>query len=290
MGRLPQTGLGNSPGTSAAGSAYREAMDVLDSLGEDLVLLSVSPDGKVTTAQQIGFGLMGSELVRLAAAGRITITGGRVDVGDHSPGPGPFLDPFLDAALASLDGSRRGVKAKVWVSHPRRGIAEAYLERLAATGVLRAERGTRLGIFPVTRWRITDAGRVAEARARLDAVALSDGPVSTAQTALAGLAYATGLGTVLYPGRGNRQVRARMERIAKGHEVADAAGASGDAASQAMAAANQATRAAVDAATAAATQAAIDAATSAAVAAATDAAHSAAHGAHGGGGGGGHGH
>jgi hypothetical protein len=48
-------------------------MDVLDSLGEDLVLLSVSPDGKVTTAHQLGFGLMGSELVRLAAAGKIAI-------------------------------------------------------------------------------------------------------------------------------------------------------------------------------------------------------------------------
>ena len=34
-------------------------MDVLDSLGEDLVLLSVSPaDGRVTTAQQLGFGLI----------------------------------------------------------------------------------------------------------------------------------------------------------------------------------------------------------------------------------------
>ena len=42
----------------------------LDSLGEDLVLLSVTPDaGWIGTAQRIGFGLMGSELVRLAAAG-----------------------------------------------------------------------------------------------------------------------------------------------------------------------------------------------------------------------------
>ena len=60
-------------------------MDVLDSLGEDLVLLSVSPGGKVTTAHQIGFGLMGSELARLAAAGKITIAAGRVDVTDQSP-------------------------------------------------------------------------------------------------------------------------------------------------------------------------------------------------------------
>jgi hypothetical protein len=270
-------------------------MDALDSLGDDLVLLSVSSDGKLTTAQHLGFGLMGSELVRLAAAGRITITGGRVEVTGSSPGSSPVPDPFLDEALASLAGSRRGARAKTWVSHPRRGIAEAYLERLAAAGTLQAERGTRLGIFPVTRWRVADAGRQAEARARLDAVALSDGPVSTAQAALAGLAYAAGLGTVLYPGRASRQVRARLERIAKGHEVAagvaDAAGASGgagDAASQAMAAASQATQAAVDAATAAATQAAIEAATSAAISAATDAAHSAAHGAHGGGGAHGH--
>jgi hypothetical protein len=264
-------------------------MDSLDSLGDDLVLLSVSPDGKITTAQQLGFALMGSELVRLAAAGRITISGGRVDVTDSSPGQ----DPFLDEALASLAGSRRGARAKTWVSHPRRGIIGAYLERLAAAGVLQAERGTRLGIFPVTWWRIADAARPAEARARLDAVALSDGPVSTAQAALAGLAYASGLGTVLYPGRGNRPVRARLERIAKGHEVAaDVASVSADAADaaarQAMAAASQATRAAVDAATAAATQAAIDAATSAAISAATEAAHSAAHGA--GGAAGGHGH
>jgi hypothetical protein len=262
----------------------------MDSLGEDLALLSVSPaDGRVTTAQKLGFGLMGSELVRLAAAGRLTITAGRVTVTD----PSPCRDPALDAALASLAGSGRGVRAKAWVSRPRRGIAEAYLERLAAVGVLQAERSTRLGIFPVTRWRVADAGRQAEAKERLDAIALSTGPVSTAQAALAGLAHATGLGAVLYPGRASRPARARLERIAKGSEVAagvaDAAGA-GQAVSQAMAAANQATRAAVDAATAAATQAAIDAATSAAVAAATEAAHSAAHGAHGGGGGGGHGH
>ena len=266
-----------------AGNAYREVMDDLDTLGDDLVLLSVSPEGKLTTAQQIGFGLMGSELVRLAAAGRITITDGRVGVTDPSPCP----DPMLDAALASLAGARRQVRAKWWVSHPRHHIGHVYLERLAAAGVLHAERSNRLGIFPVTRWRVADPGRQAEAKARLDAIALSTGPVSTAQAALAGLAHATGLGTVLYPGRPNREIRSRLERIAKGGEVTAAvadAGA-GDAASQAVAATNQAVRAAADAAT----QAAIDAATSAAVHAATQAAHSAAHSA-GHGGGGGHGH
>jgi len=262
-------------------------MDDLDTLGDDLVLLSVSPEGKLATAQQIGFGLMGSELVRLAAAGRLTITAGRVAVIDPSPCP----DPMLDAALASLASSGREVRAKWWVSHPRHHIVQAYLERLAAAGVLQAERRTRLGIFSVTRWRVIDAGRQAEAKARLDTIALSAGPVGTAQAALAGLAHATGLGTVLYPGRDGRQARARLERIAKGSDVATAVAdaGTGDAASQPVTATNQAVRAAADAANRAATQAAIDAATSAAVHAATQAAHSAAHSA-GHGGGGGHGH
>src|SRR6185437_209145 len=121
--------------------------------------------------------LMGSELVRLAADGRITIAGGRVEVTDASP----CSDPMLDAALASLAGARREVRAKWWVSHPRHHIGHAYLERLAAADVLQAGRRTRLGIFSVTRWRVVDAARQAAAKTRLDAVALSAGPVTTAQ-------------------------------------------------------------------------------------------------------------
>jgi hypothetical protein len=39
-----------------------------ETLGDDLVLLSVSPNsGRIMTKQKIGYGLMGAELVRLAA-------------------------------------------------------------------------------------------------------------------------------------------------------------------------------------------------------------------------------
>src|SRR5260370_40804180 len=101
----------------------------LDWLGEDLVLLSVSPaDGRIATAQRIGIGLMGSELVRLAASGRITIAGNRVIVHDRTP----TGDAELDVALASLADAGRGVRPKTWVSRPRRQIGEAYLARLAA--------------------------------------------------------------------------------------------------------------------------------------------------------------
>jgi len=205
-------------------------------------------------------------------------------------------DPRLDAALASLTGSGRPPKAERWVSRPRRGILDSYLERLVAAGCLRRE-GTVL-----TRWRIVDAGRVADARARLDAIAMSAGQIDLTQTALGGLAYAIGLLNVLYSGWGNRAVRRRFREIADGRwteppslgtdgpDAPDAGGAaSHHAAAHAagQAAAHAATHAAAQAATHAATHAAVHAAAHAAVHAAVhasvDAGHSAAAGgAHGG--------
>lgn len=222
----------------------------MDTLGEDLVLLSLGPDsGRVRTAQKIGYGLMGSELVRLAASGRIDVQAGRIIV----LGGAPTGHAELDAALASIAASRHPPRAERWVGHPRRDICASYLERLAAAG--RVRREGRL----LTRWRIVDAQRVTEARARLDAIAVPGAELDQAQAALGGLGHAIGLDAVLYPGWANRHVRKRFQQIAKGQWVSTAV--------------HGATQAAVDAATqaavSAATKAAMNAATQAAVQAAT---------------------
>lgn len=250
----------------------------LDLLGEDLVLLSVKPDtGKIATAQRIGYGLMGSELVRLAAAGRIDIAANRVVVQSSEP----TGDAELDAALESLARPGRSPKPKNWVGRPRRGICAAYLARLTAAGVVRAEQGTNLEFIPVTRWRVADPGRLAGARARLDAIAQSAGQVDSAQAAFGGLAHAVGLGPMLYPGWSNSPVRKRLEQIAKGQWSAAAVAAAGSATAAG-------TDAAMAAAAQAASQAAVQAAVSATTAAAVDASVQAAQAA--GDGGGAHGH
>ena len=268
-----------------------DGADGLAWLGEDLLLLSVSPaTGWIATAGRIDAGLMGSELVRLAAAGRITITADRVIVIDR----GPCGDAALDAALDSLARARRAVRPRSWVGHPRPGICDAYLARLEAAGVVRADRGRRLGIFPVIRWRIADPARVARARARLDAVAQSGGPVEVTQAAFAGLAHAVGLGGLVYRGREYRRARGRLRAIAEGDWTAAAVSAAPDRAPAdplaggALIAADPAVLhaphpAAVEAAAAAAIHASVAAAVHASVAAAH---HAAAHD----GGGGGHGH
>ena len=242
----------------------------MDALGEDLVLLSLDPgSGRVRTAQKIGYGLMGSELVRLAARGRVDVEEGRLIVRSSEP----TGDAGLDAALASIAASRRSLKAERWVGRPRHDICASYLERLAAAGQLRKERGL------LTRWRIVDAQRVADARSRLDAITVPDAQLDLAQAALGGLAHAIGLDAALYPGRANRDIRNRFKQIAEGQWTA-AAVRSASAAE--MAAVDAATQAAADAATQAAVHAATQAAVHASVSAAHHAAAASAHGGHGG--------
>ena len=68
-------------------------------LGEDLVLLTVQQGGgKLTAPNVTGVGLMGAELVRLAASGRVGIASERITVLDAAP----TGDAEADAALASL--------------------------------------------------------------------------------------------------------------------------------------------------------------------------------------------
>ena len=107
--------------------------------------------------------------------------------------------------------------------------------------MLRVESGRLPG---TARYHVTGASRAAAARARLDAAAQSRAvPPGPAQAALAGLARATGLGGVVYPGRDGQARRARMAEIARqqviAYSTADPGLASRPAVEQAIAAAVQ---------------------------------------------------
>jgi hypothetical protein len=179
-------------------------------LSEDLFLLSIRPrDGKLLTRGRIDLGLMGSELVRLAAAGRVRITEGRIEVVDRTA----TGDPELDAALLSLTAAPFPPRPATWVGLPRPGIRDAYATRLVSARVLRMEAGRLLG---TPRYHLTGSSRVAAARSRLDAITAAAGlPADSAQAALGGLACAIGLDGVLYPGREGRDRRARMGELAR---------------------------------------------------------------------------
>jgi hypothetical protein len=253
-----------------------EPPDVLARLGEDLLLLSVRPrDGRIVTISRINFGLMGSELVRLAALRRVDVDKKQIIVlNTMTTG-----DPELDTALQGIHESRRPPRPKFWVAHPRRGIRDAYIARLVAAGALRREKSGFLG---GSRLIVGAPLRADDARARLDAIAESTGHVDVIDAAFGGLARAVGLDRFLYPRFADRHLRRRLAEIAAGKwtRPAPTAQATGAATTAAVQAADASARAATDAATAAAmaaaTQAATDAAIQAAVQASTDAAIAAA--------------
>jgi Golgi phosphoprotein 3 (GPP34) len=209
-------------------------------LGEDLVLLSIRPaSGRLKADHRLEFVLMGCELIRLAAIGRLELQGGRIVVADATP----TGDTQLDAALHRLAQARRPPKARSYVLRYRSGIRLAYLNRLAAAGAVRSESGwlTR------SRWLIVDQARAADARQRLDAIALSQGQIDATQAAYGSLAAAIGLLRSLYGRPAARPVRKRMAQVARGRWTADpVAGADGPPSTE--------TRAAVDARIRAATQ------------------------------------
>jgi len=231
----------------------------VDWLSEDLLLLALDAGrGGLGRTFLISYGLMGADLVRLAARGRIDIVDDQIVVRN----PAPTGDAELDAALARIGEPASPPRPGDWVQRPHPRICGWYLERLRATGVICAQ--TR---FWITRWRITQTGRLAEAHQRLDLIACSVGPVDLSQAAYAGLACAIGLDQLLYPGRRRRAERDRLRDIAAGHWTTAPAKAS-DSPAAAPDADSGAGRATSDAATLAAIRAATDAVASAAAAAA----------------------
>jgi hypothetical protein len=228
--------------------------DALDRLGEDLLLLSIRPrDGMIVTGSLISYGLMGSELIRLAALGRVDVDDRHITVLNQIP----TGDDELDAALASL-ASGKPARPRTWVGRPRRRIRDEYLERLVKAGALRRESGGALGR---KRWVVPPSARADQARDRLDAIAYSTGPVDLGQAAFGGLAHAIELDLYLYPRRANLSIRRRLAEIGSGKWTQAAT----DAVSSAARATAMATHASARAATDAAMQAALQASMSAAI-------------------------
>ena len=171
-----------------------ELAEGLSRLGEDLLLLAVRPrDGSIVTAAQINFGLMGSELVRLAALRRVDIAGDRIIVLHRDP----TGDPSWTGA--GQPGRRAAAAAQARGSAiPGAGSGTPTWSRLVAAGALsqRAGRAPRPQALDGHRAAARPAGGAGPARRHRS---VSAGPVDMIQAAFGGLAHAVGLDRLLYP-------------------------------------------------------------------------------------------
>jgi hypothetical protein len=180
-------------------------VEIMETLGEDIVLLALAPNGRLMLWDRLQFALAASELVRLVASGLVELVDGRIVA--VSPEPAAPNDRMLIAALDSIRKNKMPPRVDAWVSGRGQRIVDAYLGALDAAGTIRTERRKMLGLTVATRWYVVDEARQSQARARLDEIAQADGidedgegTSSPEQATLAGLVGAIGLGKKLYPG------------------------------------------------------------------------------------------
>ncbi len=221
-------------------------------LAEDLLLLLTDDaSGRlVVQGTAVDAALGGARLVELTLLGRVDVTGegegrkGRLVVRDRSRLDDPLLEEALGVVIA-----HEGKKPQAVVGPLGKKLRERLYERLVDQGVLRAERGKVLGVFPTRSWPADDAAHERQVRAALEQALLTTLQPQARTAALVSLLRALRVVHKLVPPRhhavGRRELDRRAKEIAEGDWGSDAVRA-------AVNAMNAATMAAVTAATSAA--------------------------------------
>jgi hypothetical protein len=184
-------------------------------LVDELLILTINPNGRIAWTGGLDFALAGGVLLELALAERIDIVKGRPTVID----PRHRGDAVLDEALDAIAAHRRRTKA--WVSRLSRGLRKRVLAHLAAAGVIHVETTRTLGIFPMVRYPVNDTGFAVQVYGRVAAAVDGADPVDPRTAALCSLIVSIGLERRLFPDR-TRAARRRLIEIAKGDWAGEA--------------------------------------------------------------------
>jgi hypothetical protein len=200
-------------------------------LAEDLLLL-VTDDasGRLSApGTQVDIVLGGANLLELALLSKVGLSGDR-DAG--KPGrivvcdPSPAGDEVLDAALAVI-AARQGSKPSAVIRRLHKNLRRTLYGRLAARGVVRAERRTLLGVVAVRRWPAQDASHKAELRLLITGALAQQATPDARTAAVIALVHALRCEhKIVDPrryGLTRRQLGARAGEIAKGDWAPEAA-------------------------------------------------------------------
>ncbi len=140
-------------------------------IAEDLLLLLTNDEtGKLAVSPgAVDVALGGALLAELTLMRRVDLAGpseqvrtGRLIVRDATA----TSDPLLDEALATV-GEKQGKKPQNVVTALGKGVRIRLYDRLAGRGLLQAESGKAIGIFPRHNWPALDATHEEAVRADL---------------------------------------------------------------------------------------------------------------------------
>jgi hypothetical protein len=194
-------------------------------IAEDLLLL-VTDDasGRLSSqAGQVDAGLGGAMLVELTLLNRVDLSSdgdqgkpGRIVVRDSSP----TGDGVLDAALGIV-GMRLGKRPSTVIKPLSQNLRQTLYARLAMSGVVRAQEGRILGIFPTHSWQAQDARHEIELRRVVTQVLVQQTTPDMRTVVLIAVLHALGCEHKIVDPRQSeltrRQLRARAQQIAMGN-------------------------------------------------------------------------
>jgi hypothetical protein len=193
-------------------------------IAEDLLLLLTDDEtGKLAASPgEVDVALGGALLVELVLMQRVDLAGspqqapeGRLIVRDATG----TTDPLLDEALATV-GQNQGRKPQNVVRALGKGVRVCLYDRLAGRGVLRAQGGKFLGVFPRHRWPALDSSHEDSVRADLLAAVRNTTAADPRTGALISLLLAlNAVRTAVDPaaaGLSRQEMNARAQQIAAG--------------------------------------------------------------------------
>jgi hypothetical protein len=182
---------------------------------EDLVLLLLDPrtGRSVVDSTSLDRAIGGALLLDLSTRERLHADGegakARLTVAD----PAPTGDALLDEALARLAG--KPVRAQKAVERLAKRVRMPVLERLVQRGLVRREKSSLFGLFPVTTWPPVDPAPRAQLHERVAAV-LRDGAKPDKHVALLiSLLHAVKAEHKIVDAN-RRELRARAKEVAAG--------------------------------------------------------------------------
>jgi Golgi phosphoprotein 3 (GPP34) len=199
-------------------------------LAEDLLLLLTDDaSGKLRSpAGETDIALGGANLVELTLMGQADLSSdgdpgkpGRIIVRDPAP-PG---DEVLAGALQTLI-DHQGDKPQAVITPLGKNLRTVLYQRLTDSGVLRAEHGRILGIFPTRTWPAKDGQHEAGVRQLITQVLVPGAAPDQRIAALIALLHALRCeDKVVDPqqnGISKKELRARAEQIAEGDWASEA--------------------------------------------------------------------
>ncbi|GAA4939843.1 GOLPH3/VPS74 family protein [Actinoplanes utahensis] len=185
-------------------------------LMEEFTLLAFDDDGrKIVDSTRLDYTLGGAILLELALAERIEVVDKKVVVRD----PSATGDELLDQSLTRIATDTKSRKPGHWVQKFAKGTRQRVLDDLVAAGVLRAEEGKFLIIFPQTRYPSAAGGEPVvetEARARMRAAIEGTGEADPRTSALCALVAASDTSRKVFADLDRKLVKRRLKEISEG--------------------------------------------------------------------------